>query len=399
MNIESPAFRAKTDLKLWTEENHPTNRRTTQTQIHSHSHRLRKQRIHPIPDIMSSTNAANETSTAPQPNHKPRKLGRAARRRKSKTRSIHLALQALIRGEPIDEQDHSLLPTDRSQSLPGVIQRRQENQIEFDKDEPLLVAQLGYMPGNAIGVVGRVKHLESLYPSLYKLLQKIDGKGNANGPDLTGPSPTSLKLYPLAVRNVFKGGKSGRKFKSRKRGHDEISQSDEKQDSPQDEQSPPATATENETNTLIEPFPTMYWLTHPFLRTLISHLELGSTDNVIQIQEKLSSSPEYLSRMKASHESYGKHRWELLTEQDKKNVRERKWTEAVGSVRGVAGIRKYETVKCLHTHSAHYLAFLGNTVDDENGRMEENLVGKWVLEAVEKAVREMKDDDSEEEQI
>ena len=61
-------------------------------------------------------------------------------------------------------------------------------------------------------------------------------------------------------------------------------------------------------------------------------------------------------------------------------------------MRGVAGIRKYDTVKCLHTHSAHYLAFLGQNSSGQDSdaceMIEENLVGKWTLKAVEKAVQE-----------
>ena len=97
-----------------------------------------------------------------------------------------------------------------------------------------------------------------------------------------------------------------------------------------------------------------------------------------------------------------------MTEDDKRDVLERNWKDAVGSVRGVAGIRKYETVKCLHTHSAHYLAFLGQNskissskdrkgivseddIDSSSGSalVEENLIGKWTLEAVEKLVRNL----------
>ena len=365
--------------------------------------------------------------TKEQCNKKPRNLGRAARRRKAKSRSIDLALRALLNGEEDQEHQHEQqLPSDRSQSLPGVVQRRQENQVAFDKDEPILVSQLGYMPGNAVGVVGRVMDLETLYPCLHKLLVKVDSKRysknniivekDGGNETMTGSSPTALKLYPLALRKMFKGGKSGRKFKSRKRGRDQINQSQSDQhDTNADVKEQDTTHSSivnagglgpeetfgdagakekngDNTNNIIEPFPTMYWLTHPLLRTLISQLELGSTHNVIQVQETLASSPQHLSKLKEAHESYGRHRWELLTEEDREDVGKRKWTDAVGSVRGVAGIRKYDTVKCLHTHSAHYLAFLGQNSSGQDSdaceMIEENLVGKWTLKAVEKAVQE-----------
>ena len=366
---------------------------------------------------MESENPAEKDGTKEGP-HRPKNLGRAARRRKAKTRSIDIALQSLLNGgDGVQEQDQlQEVPSDRSQSLPGVLQRRKENQIAFDKDEPLLVSQLGYMPGNAIGVVGRVQNLMELYPCLYELLAKVDskryaknnitvGKGEDENNFIATSSPTALKLYPLALRKVFKGGKSGRKFKSRKRGHNEISQKEPNEhDAKADtnlQQSTDDNGTQSketngiDTDSVVEPFPTMYWLTHPLLRTLISQIELGSTQNVIQVQETLASSTEHLSKMKKAHESYGKQRWNLLTDDDKKDVTVRKWTDAVGSVRGVAGIRKYETVKCLHTHSAHYLAFLGqntkldNKLSDETsgGIIEENLIGKWTLQAVERVVK------------
>jgi hypothetical protein len=366
---------------------------------------------------MESKNSAEKDGTKEGP-RRPRNLGRAARRRKAKTRSIDIALQSLLNGgDGVQEEDElQEVPSDRSQSLPGVLQRRQENQIAFDKDEPLLVSQLGYMPGNAIGVVGRVQNLMELYPCLYELLAKVDskryaknnitvGKGEDGNDFMATSSPTALKLYPLALRKIFKGGKSGRKFKSRKRGHNEISQKDHNEhDTKADtnlQQSTDGNGTQSketkgiDTDSVVEPFPTMYWLTHPLLRTLISQIELGSTQNVIQVQETLASSTEHLSKMKKAHESYGKQRWNLLTDDDKKDVADRRWTDAVGSVRGVAGIRKYETVKCLHTHSAHYLAFLGqNTKLDESlsdetsgDLIEENLIGKWTLQAVERVVK------------
>lgn len=341
--------------------------------------------------------------------------GRAARRRKAKARSIHMALQALLNGETLEEvkqqqQQQSndqagsslfSLPSDRCLPSVGVLQRRQENHVEFEKDGPILVSQLGYMPGNAVGVVGRCKDLETLYPCLYKMLKIVDeqqrssfmgamkgASSQPNNKDNLSP-PTVLQLYPLALRSVFVGGKAqGRKFKSRKRGrHEDIlmatHSTEQTQLQPQ----------------LEEPFPTIYWLTHPFLKTLVSQLEIGSTNNVTEIQRRLKSSNDYLSCMKLAHECYAKQRWDLLTDQDRDRISQQsqdtnmsckdKWiAEAIGSKRGVAGIRKFDTVKCLHTHAAHYVAYLGNVLPD----MKENLVGKWVLQSLEEVARDMNND-------
>jgi Uncharacterized conserved protein len=347
--------------------------------------------------------------------------GRAARRRKAKARSIHMALQALLNGETLEEvkqqqqqqqpsndQDgssHFSLPSDRCLPSIGVLQRRQENHVEFEKDGPILVSQLGYMPGNAVGVVGRCKDLETLYPCLYKMLKIVDEQQQSsfmgamkgatlqpNNKDNLSP-PTVLQLYPLALRSVFVGGKAqGRKFKSRKRGrHDDILMT-----SHSTEQAPSTQQTQPQTQ-LEEPFPTIYWLTHPFLKTLVSQLEIGSTNNVTEMQRRLKTSNDYLSCMKLAHECYAKQRWDLLTDQDRDRISQQsqdmsckdKWiVEAIGSKRGVAGIRKFDTVKCLHTHAAHYLAYLGNVLPD----MKENLVGKWVLQSLEEVARDMNND-------
>ncbi len=359
----------------------------------------------PLP---SKENENENENKSPKP--KRRKLGRAARRRKNKVRAIEHALQSLLcgndgnvsvnanadenLGEEVENdndnrEESSQLPSDRNRPLPGAIQRRQEmsqqkgSDNDDNDDEAMLVSQLGYMPGNAIGVVGRAEHLNHLYPELYKVLRTIDAKqsyaknNNCNDNEGGINMPTALKLYPLVSRDVHNGGKSGRKFKSRKRGHEEIIPSTTQDD----EIDPSKTAAELG---VLEPFPTMYWLTHKFLRTMISQLELGTTNNVTQMEQRLSSSPAYLETMKNVHESYGTHRWNLLTDDDVQEVQARKWTGAIGRVRGVAGIRKHNTIKCLHTHAAHYLAFLGH-----RGTMEENLVGKWVLEAVNEAVKNM----------
>ena len=307
-------------------------------------------------------------------------MGRAARRRKAKAKSIDQAVAAVLRGETIEEEH---LPTDRNKPLPGALMRRKEKQVEFDRDETFLVSQLGYMPGNAVGCVGRVSHLKNLYPYLYTLLNRLDTKTNEKlGDDQVkdvGDVPTALQLYPLAIRNIHTGGKAGKKFKSRKRGHEEMTTTEINLEKTSDGK--------GAEQTVIEPFPTMIWLTHPVLKTLISQVELGSTDNVTKMKEKLHSKKEYLDKMKLAHESYGTDRWNLLTKDDRDDVTRRKWTEALGKERGVAGIRNFGSIKCLHTHSAHFLAYLGEAETDSSPSMMENVIGKWTLECIEEIAK------------
>ncbi|KAL7532186.1 hypothetical protein ACHAXR_004479 [Thalassiosira sp. AJA248-18] len=158
---------------------------------------------------------------------------------------------------------------------------------------------------------------------------------------------------------------------------------------------------------IIEPFPTLYWLTSPLLRTQISKLEISKTNNVPAMEERLRSSPAHLQQMERAHKSYGRTRWELLTPLDQANITTRGWKGALDESRGVAGIRvrgkndRYDCVKCLHAHAAHYLAQVAEWEEEEmeKKKMEQkkeedtmmvrtrqrddlNLVGKWTMEAV-----------------
>ena len=77
----------------------------------------------------------------------------------------------------------------------------------------------------------------------------------------------------------------------------------------------------------------------------------------------------------------------LVTPSDVDFIEKRKWEESIGSERGVAGIRKHETVKCLDAHTAHCLATFGT----DAGNKDENIVGKWTVQAIENMIEKSKD--------
>lgn len=401
-------------------------------------------------EMKSNKNERSESPPSSSFSKTPRrrKLGRASRRRKNKIRAIRQSVQILLSGGEGDgeglgiasavpvssvlvdnkvmEDENNCLPTDRSRSLPGVIARRRQfsNNREshdhkegqgFDEDgkqshlqsngldkndEAMLTSQLGFIPGNGISVVSKVKNIKGLYPQLFKLLCKPIAHSEQKNQQ--SDYPMVLQLYPLVTRDVYDGGKSdGRKFKSRKRcfshtvasseGHDESANNVKQKDTNNNEEAIFIEKTGNvgdksELRTTIEPFPTMYWLTHPHLRTLISQLEIEPTHNVTTMEKKLSASPDHLKAMRNAHESYGKQRWDLLTDEDKKDTEVRRWVDALGMQRGVAGIRNFATVKCLHAHAAHYLATFGPNEKGQHDGVADNLVGRWVLEAVEELI-------------
>ena len=120
-----------------------------------------------------------------------------------------------------------------------------------------------------------------------------------------------------------------------------------------------------------KPFPTIIWITCPLLRARISKLEHDGW--VSKFQQRLHAgdieSMSFLAMMEEAHKAYAKERWELLTKEDQELVIKNGWSEAYDNV-GVAGIRDFTQVKCLHGHYAHYRA-----------RPEHNnIIGKWVQE-------------------
>lgn len=292
--------------------------------------------------------------------NKRKQVGRSGRRRKAKLRAIHEAEEQMWKG---DEPSHVLsiletavpVPTDRDKILPGVLENRSEGWNSTD--EAALVGQLGYLPGNAISVAARSDQVPDL--------------------PIKGNVPIVLKLYPLALRDVYAGGKSdGRKFKGRKRGRTDsdtnriIAPNGHKQEN------------YDKDLLLLEPFPTLYWLTHPILRTMTSKLELGDTHNATIMERRLQNDQESRESMERAHKAYGEERWKLLIDSDVKLLEERKWEASVGAERGVAGIRNPKGVKCLHAMLAHYLSRGPGSHD--------NVVGKWVYHEICRLVNEHK---------
>jgi len=259
-----------------------------------------------------------------------------------------------------------------------------------------LIRQLGYLPGNALKVVARIEDAFST-DDLQRLFTAATVATDANDRTTTvsndsGQSnertkkmatmiqtmmkePLVIKLYPLALRDESSSTK-----RRRKRRREEIEDDSAEQTTP-----------------LMEPSPTIYWVTHPLMKALISKLELDRVN--VQFEERLEeeeskqkSDPftkkevSALESMKRAHISYGKERRALLSQKDKEYVQGRKWygDEPTTATKlplakasippfsekcGVAGIRNPKAVKCLHAHAAHYWS--GNS---------DNVVGKWVWE-------------------
>lgn len=103
----------------------------------------------------------------------------------------------------------------------------------------------------------------------------------------------------------------------------------------------------------VEPFPTIYYLTDPTLVHAMAELERQQF--IGRFEQRLAADAGLMAAYHADHESYRDIRWAMLTDADRAIV------EATPSLAksfrwGIAGIAKFDTVKCLHAHYAHHLA-------------------------------------------
>ncbi|KAI9914289.1 hypothetical protein PsorP6_007330 [Peronosclerospora sorghi] len=119
----------------------------------------------------------------------------------------------------------------------------------------------------------------------------------------------------------------------------------------------------------VEPFPTIYWLASTELKARVSTLE--DQQFVLTLQRRLDADDVAKQKMAQSHREYAAQRWRMITPHDLELVKRRRWEFVLRDV-GIAGIRKFHNVKCLHTHYAHYLA-TGN-----------NIIGEWVQELLDR---------------
>jgi len=101
-----------------------------------------------------------------------------------------------------------------------------------------------------------------------------------------------------------------------------------------------------------EPFPTMYWLTCPYLHREIAALE--SEGMIARIEERIASDPALAEQVMRAHRSYIGQRLKLLSPDDLAYLEERRMLPAL-TQRGIGGIANFARIKCLHLHAAHAL--------------------------------------------
>ncbi|MEE2885987.1 MAG: DUF501 domain-containing protein [Planctomycetota bacterium] len=103
----------------------------------------------------------------------------------------------------------------------------------------------------------------------------------------------------------------------------------------------------------IAPFPTLYWLSCPELRRVVSRLEMGGL--IQQLDARLAGDDELAAALHLDHERYIQQRWQLLSEEERAQVRDAGLQNMLLE-RGIGGLSHRRSVKCLHLHFAHHLA-------------------------------------------
>ena len=102
----------------------------------------------------------------------------------------------------------------------------------------------------------------------------------------------------------------------------------------------------------LEPMPTIFWLTCPFLVEEVSKLE--SAGGVKGYERLLEANEELAQDYLAAHQAYREMRLSLLSREELEYAKAKGIRSILES--GIAGIMNPKRVKCLHAQLAHFLA-------------------------------------------
>ncbi|MCX7750589.1 MAG: DUF501 domain-containing protein [Candidatus Bipolaricaulota bacterium] len=99
-------------------------------------------------------------------------------------------------------------------------------------------------------------------------------------------------------------------------------------------------------------FPTLFWLTCPFLTAEVARLE--SAGAVKRYEARLAADPALAARYQAAHDAYRRERNSLLSPKDWEFLEEVGARDRLET--GIAGLGNPTRVKCLHAQLAQFLA-------------------------------------------
>jgi hypothetical protein len=102
----------------------------------------------------------------------------------------------------------------------------------------------------------------------------------------------------------------------------------------------------------MEPMPTIFWLTCPFLVEEVSKLE--SAGGVKRYERLLENDEGLFREYLAAHQAYREMRLSLLSPEEREYAKKKGLRSILES--GIAGMMNPKRVKCLHAQLAHFLA-------------------------------------------
>ncbi|MCS7234298.1 MAG: DUF501 domain-containing protein [Synergistetes bacterium] len=104
-----------------------------------------------------------------------------------------------------------------------------------------------------------------------------------------------------------------------------------------------------------KPFPTLYWLTCPYLNKRVGDLE--SKGMISDLLNKIETNADLRKKLKEANKAYAEKRAALLSEKIRNflKLKFHSYLEVIEE-RGIGGVTEPEGVKCLHAHLAYYLA-------------------------------------------
>jgi hypothetical protein len=101
-----------------------------------------------------------------------------------------------------------------------------------------------------------------------------------------------------------------------------------------------------------KPFPTLYWLTCPFLCRAVSELE--GQGWVGRLEQTLAAEADLRAALDRADAEYVATRWGLLSVDEERGLAGRGQLRELDA-RGIGGIADRTRLKCLHLHVAHAL--------------------------------------------
>jgi len=110
-----------------------------------------------------------------------------------------------------------------------------------------------------------------------------------------------------------------------------------------------------------KPFPTIHWLTCPFLALAIDRME--AQGGVRDLEQLVMADEELQEQLNTAHRSVVRERLALLTPEDRQTLEKSGMLRSL-SERGIGGLQDRSRVKCLHLHVAAHLV-----VGDPVGRI------------------------------